>query len=82
MSFLDQSVSNGVEEYMKLIRRTDELLVQFQADQANTPPEKLHAVNEKIDDVEAIRKQLITHVKEKGISREILEKTSRLLSIF
>lgn len=82
MTFVDQTVQNSVEEYMKLIRRTDELLKKFQEEKANTPPEKLHTVNERIDDIEVIRKQLMTHVKEKGISREILDKTSRLLSIF
>lgn len=82
MSFVDHSVENGVEEYMKLIRRTDELLLKFQEDKTTTPPEKQHEVVERIDDIEVIRKQLISHVKEKGISREILEKTSRLLSIF
>ncbi|MGC9328323.1 MAG: hypothetical protein ACP5I1_11870 [Candidatus Hinthialibacter sp.] len=82
MSFIDKTVKNGVEEYMTLIRRTDELLVKFNQEKEATPPEKQHEVAERIDDVEVIRKQLISQVKEKGISQEILDKTSRLLSIF
>ncbi|MBN2329621.1 MAG: hypothetical protein JXR73_20940 [Candidatus Omnitrophica bacterium] len=82
MSFIDQTVENGIEEYMNLVRRTDELLSKFNQEKETTPPEKQHEVAERIDDVEVIRKQLISHVKGKGISQEILDKTSRLLSIF
>ena len=82
MSFVDSAVENGVEEYMKIIRRTDELLEKFKAEKEACPPENQSEIAERIDDIEVIRKQIITHVKEKGISKEIIEKTSRLLSIF
>lgn len=82
MPTLQQITENNVQDYMKLLSRTDELLKKFQLDKQSCPPEKQKELDERIDDVEVIRKQLITQVKEKGISREIIEKTGRLLSIF
>lgn len=82
MSFIDHSMTNSVEEYMKLIHRTDDLFKKYKTDKEAVSPDKQKEMDEKIDDIDVIRKQLITHVKEKGISREIIEKTTRLLSIF
>ncbi len=82
MTFVEQAVDNSIEEYMKLIRRTDELIDKFKAEKEGSTPENVKEVEERLDDIEVIRKQLITHVKTKGISREILDKTGRLLSIF
>jgi len=82
MTFVEQVVDNSIEEYMTLIRRTDELIDKFKADKEGATPEDVKELDERLDDIEVIRKQLITHVKTKGISREILDKTGRLLSIF
>ncbi len=82
MTFVEQAVDNSIEEYMKLIRRTDELIDKFKAEKEGSTPENVKEIEERLDDIEVIRKQLITHVKTKGISREILDKTGRLLSIF
>lgn len=82
MTVVDKKAEFFIEEYMQLLRRTDELLEAAEAEKNNTPPENHADLDDRIEDIKAIREQLMEHVKKSGISREILEKTRRLLSIF
>jgi FixJ family two-component response regulator len=80
MVAFDQSVENGVDHYMELIRKIDSLLET--AENANTENENASAIDERIEDLNAIRSEFITNVKSGGINKDIIEKTSRMLSVF
>ncbi|HQH70921.1 MAG TPA: hypothetical protein PK360_02465 [bacterium] len=82
MAVVDKKSEIFIEEYMQLLRRTDELLDAAEEEKKNTPPENHADLDDRIEDVKAIREQLMEHVKKSGISQEILDKTRRLLSIF
>ncbi|HOJ61698.1 MAG TPA: hypothetical protein PK878_15545 [bacterium] len=82
MTVIDKKEESFIAEYMQLLRRTDELLEAAAQEKKNSPPEKQPELDDRIEDIKAIRGQLMDHVKKSGISREILEKTRRLLSIF
>ncbi|MFB3788226.1 MAG: hypothetical protein ACE15F_17845 [bacterium] len=82
MTVVDKKAEITIEEYMQLLRRTDELLEAAEEEKKNTLPENQADLDDRIEDIKAIREQLMEHVKKSGISREILEKTRRLLSIF
>ncbi len=78
----EQVVENAVEEYMALMNRIDSLMEEINKEKVHAEPEKEQELNERMDDIKAIRDQLINTVKESGISRDILDQANRLLSIF
>jgi len=82
MASINTTKENPVQEYMQLINRMDELVNKFNADKATVAPEKVASLDERMEDIGVIRAQLVTKVKQSGISREILDETRRLLSIF
>ncbi len=78
----DQAVENAIEEYMKNMNRINEITEQALAEKETATPERAAELDERLDDIAAIRNRLITKVKKSGISREILDDTERMLSIF
>ncbi|MDX9753606.1 MAG: hypothetical protein RBU29_06570 [bacterium] len=77
MSFMDQYLENGVEKYMELIQRLDSLL-----EEAEASSDTDSSGDERIEDLQAIRNEFITNVKNCGINKTIIEKTDRMLSVF
>ncbi len=82
MTLSEQVVENAVEEYMALMDRMDTLTEEAKKEMETATPERVKELEEKIGDIQAIREQLITSVKQSGISRDIIDQASRLLSIF
>ncbi len=81
MNFTNQTIENGVEEYMQLIHRMDELVEKLKQE-TGEDGEPSASAKEHLEDIDVIRQQLITKVKECGISKDLLDNTRRLLSIF
>jgi FixJ family two-component response regulator len=80
MSFIDQSVDNGVEKYMELIQKIDHLIDE--AEEKNPPAENANELDERVEDLNAIRQEFVKDVVNNGINKDIIDKTSRMLSVF
>jgi len=82
MSVIDKSVENGVQEYMDLMNRIEELRKQTRSRLQNATPDEHKQLLSLQEDLETIRQELVESVKKNGITRDILDRTARLLSIF
>ena len=82
MASTHSTIENAVEEYKQIIQRMDALLKQADQEKANAVPDRVTALNDRIEDIGVIRQQLVAKVKQSGITREVLGETRRLMSIF
>ncbi|RJP25933.1 MAG: hypothetical protein C4527_16455 [Candidatus Omnitrophota bacterium] len=82
MALSDQVVDNAVEEYMVLMQRMESLAAEALTEKEGATPERQKELDERIGDIAAIRDQMVSTVKQSGISRDVLEQAARLLSIF
>ncbi|MBD3266298.1 hypothetical protein GF373_06475 [bacterium] len=80
MSFIDQSVENGVDRYMEIIQKIDSLLDH--AENGNGETENANEQDERVEDLNVIRQEFVSNVVNNGINKDIIEKTSRMLSVF
>ena len=78
----NQTIENATEEYMKHIKKIEAIIAKAKTEKNLADPARQSELDERIEDVEAIHKQLVSRVIKGGISRDILEETARLLSIF
>jgi molecular chaperone GrpE (heat shock protein) len=72
---MNEAVENSVEKYMDVLTRIDNHIENLEADENDSSKEQ-------VDDLQAIRNELISHVKENGINQEIIDKSNRLISVF
>ena len=82
MTAFDNAVENSVQQYTDLLNKIDNLMTENRAKLQSATPEQHKQILERVDDLDTIRQQLIDDVKNQGISRDVLERTERLLSIF
>ena len=69
MVVIDTNATQNIEQYMEIIRQIDQLLADSQAGmEAITDPDQHKKAVDKIEDLNAIRKQLVDHVKEKELT--------------
>jgi len=82
MTAFDNAVENSVQQYTELLNKIDSLMTETRSKLQSATPDEHKQILERVDDLDTIRQQLVDDVKAQGISRDVLERTERLLSIF